>query len=209
MKKQTKLIQKTDLATPRKTSLTDHEQEIVATSKKLIRNHGPMLFFKNGKPTKQGGENENLSYDILLSVCKIGHPNAALQTVASAAAARYSDDNDSSFGTAVSQIAAFEPSNYLEATLAAEMIAVNAGITKLMRLALLDEQTPEGRQLYLNLATKLQRTYLTQIEMYQKMQGKAGQKVTVERVTINAGGQAVVGTVEHHQEGGVRNEKEE
>src|SRR5437868_4442229 len=46
-----------------------------------------------------------------------------------------------------------------------------------------------------NLAVKLLRTFTAQVEALQRYRGKGQQKVTVEHVNVNAGGQAIVGTV--------------
>ena len=46
-----------------------------------------------------------------------------------------------------------------------------------------------------NLAVKLLRTFALQIEALQRYRGKGQQKVTVEHVHVNAGGQAIVGAV--------------
>src|SRR3984893_14804035 len=46
-----------------------------------------------------------------------------------------------------------------------------------------------------NLAVKLLRTFTMQVEALQRYRGKGQQKVTVEHVHVNAGGQAIVGTV--------------
>ena len=67
-------------------------------------------------------------------------------------------------------------------------------------------QYPESRERNLNLATKLQRTFVAQIEALQKLRGKGGQKVTVEHVHVHEGGQAIVGNVSHAQGGGGKNE---
>jgi hypothetical protein len=39
------------------------------------------------------------------------------------------------------------------------------------------------------------RTFTAQLEALQRYRGKGQQKVTVEHVNVNAGGQAIVGTV--------------
>ena len=41
----------------------------------------------------------------------------------------------------------------------------------------------------------LLRTFTAQVEALQRYRGKGQQKVTVEHVNVNAGGQAIVGTV--------------
>ena len=47
----------------------------------------------------------------------------------------------------------------------------------------------------LNRATKLLRTFATMAECLRTYRGGGQQKVTVEHVTVQAGGQAIVGTV--------------
>jgi hypothetical protein len=49
------------------------------------------------------------------------------------------------------------------------------------------------------LAIKLLRTFTMQLEALQRYRGKGQQKVTVEHVNVNAGGQAIVGTVQSSQ----------
>jgi hypothetical protein len=46
-----------------------------------------------------------------------------------------------------------------------------------------------------NLATKLQRTFVAQVEALSKLRRGGEQKVTVEHVHVHAGGQAIVGAV--------------
>jgi hypothetical protein len=47
-----------------------------------------------------------------------------------------------------------------------------------------------------NNATKLTRAFTQAIEVLNRYRGKGQQKVTVEHVTVNAGGQAIVGMVQ-------------
>ena len=49
--------------------------------------------------------------------------------------------------------------------------------------------------------TRLSRTYIAQIDALKKYRSKAQQTVRVERVTVNEGGQAIVGDVTHGGEG--------
>ncbi|NNK67238.1 MAG: hypothetical protein HKO95_10915, partial [Rhodobacteraceae bacterium] len=44
---------------------------------------------------------------------------------------------------------------------------------------------------------KLARTYATQMDALKRYRAKAQQTVRVERVTVNEGGQAIVGNVSH------------
>ena len=70
------------------------------------------------------------------------------------------------------------------------------------RRASVPEQGFEARQANLAQANKLVRSYATMLETLDKHRGKGRQVVRVEHVTINAGGQAIVGAVSHPGEGG-------
>ena len=69
------------------------------------------------------------------------------------------------------------------------------------RRAMLDEQTFEGRRENLNQANKLSRSFAVLLEALNRHRGKGQQKVTVEHVTVNAGGQAIVGAIATPGEG--------
>jgi hypothetical protein len=56
--------------------------------------------------------------------------------------------------------------------------------------------TSEGRQMNLNYANRLSRTYALHMETLDKHRGKGQQKVTVKHVHVHEGGQAIVGHVE-------------
>ena len=47
----------------------------------------------------------------------------------------------------------------------------------------------------LNFATKMLRTFISQVETLKRYRGGGEQKMIVEHVHVNEGGQAVVGTV--------------
>ena len=59
------------------------------------------------------------------------------------------------------------------------------------------DQTADGVERNINRATKLMRTFVAQMEALTRYRGKGQQKVTVEHVHVNAGGQAIVGSVTH------------
>ena len=82
----------------------------------------------------------------------------------------------------------------IEGMLATQMVATHlAALAALRRLKGSEnvaQQDSNG-----NLAVKLLRTFTAQVEALQRYRGKGQQKVTVEHVNVNAGGQAIVGTV--------------
>ena len=79
-----------------------------------------------------------------------------------------------------------------EGMLATQMVATHfAAISALRRLKAsetIPQQDSNG-----NLAVKLLRTFTSQIEALQRYRGKGQQRVTVEHVHVNSGGQALVG----------------
>jgi hypothetical protein len=93
-------------------------------------------------------------------------------------------------------IKAIGPKNELETMLACQMIGVHHMSMQMMKRAMLPDQTVDGVNFNVNRATKLTRTFIAQMEALDKHRGKGQQKITVEHVTVNEGGQAIVGNVE-------------
>ncbi len=100
---------------------------------------------------------------------------------------------------AVAALAGIGPRDELEGMLAVQMVAVHHLAMECMKRAR-RSQPIEGMNYHINCATKLQRTFVAQVEALNRYRGKGQQKVTVEHVHINKGGQAIVGAV--NQEGG-------
>jgi hypothetical protein len=88
------------------------------------------------------------------------------------------------------------PRDELEGMIAVQLVAAHNAAMECYRRALIPEQNPQMRFEYLNQASKLSRTYTTVLEALNRYRGKGQQKVTVEHVTVNAGGQAIVGMVQ-------------
>ncbi|NDH67873.1 MAG: hypothetical protein EBY22_08255 [Gammaproteobacteria bacterium] len=82
----------------------------------------------------------------------------------------------------------------LQALVAAQMMAIHKLQQTSMALA---KGLPYGEssQYYTNTSIKLSNTFIQQATLLAKLQGGVGQKITVERVDISHGGQAVIGTV--------------
>ena len=92
---------------------------------------------------------------------------------------------------------AIQPTDELEAMLAVQMIGIHTISMEMMNRAMITDQTIEGVNYNVNRVTKLSRTFIAQMEALKKHRGKGKQKITVEHVTVNEGGQAIVGNVEH------------
>ena len=96
---------------------------------------------------------------------------------------------------ALAVIAGVDPKDELETMLAMQMVAVHlATMTFTRRLAhveTLDQQHGSERAL-----NKLARTFAMQMEALKRYRTGGEQKVVVQHVNVNEGGQAIVGTVD-------------
>lgn len=95
----------------------------------------------------------------------------------------------------LSSVKEIGPKDGVEGMLAAQMVATHTLAMKLLGKAA-ETTSPDHAVRYMDQATKLQRTYLAQVEALNRHRGKGQQKVTVEyqNVNVQSGGQAVVGT---------------
>ena len=93
------------------------------------------------------------------------------------------------------------PRDPLEGMLAAQMVGVHAAAMECLRRAMAANATFEGREMNLGQANRLSRTYAALLGALDQHRGKGRQVVRVEHVTVNAGGQAIVGAVGHRRGG--------
>ena len=106
----------------------------------------------------------------------------------------------------LSVVKGVEPNDQVEAMLAAQMAAVHmATMTFARRLAHVDNITQQDSAE--RAFNKLVRTFTTQVEALKRYRTGGEQKVTVEHVTVNEGGQAIVGNVSHRGRGSRKNRK--
>ena len=98
-------------------------------------------------------------------------------------------------------VEAVRPENEVEGALAVQMAAVHRLAMQCLSKAATGS-TMEQRDSAGNIATKMLRTYTTQLEALAKLRRGGEQKVVVEHVHVYSGGQAIVGNVEHRGGGG-------
>lgn len=79
--------------------------------------------------------------------------------------------------------------------LAAQKVSIHNMAMECSKRAMLEGQTAHGVTENLNRVNKLMRTFTTQLEALGRYRGKGVQRVTVEHIHINNGGQAIVGNV--------------
>ncbi len=88
-----------------------------------------------------------------------------------------------------------DPQDPTELMLATQMATIHNTVMRYSALAMKDEQTIELASFYVNSITKMMRTYTTQVEALSKYRTKGQQKITVQHVNVNDGGQAVIGDI--------------
>ena len=119
-------------------------------------------------------------------------------------------DNDAvvlACNNTLSILGGIQPQDEIEGMLAVQMIGVHNLAMESLKRAMLGGQSFEGKQVNINQATKMLRTFTAQMEALKKYRTGGQQKMTVEHVHVNEGGQAIVGTV--IQGGGEKNKNEE
>ena len=112
------------------------------------------------------------------------------------------DDKGTAFVASI--VRGIEPKDQIEAMLASQMAAVHmATMTFARRLAhceTIPQQDSAERAF-----NKLARTFAAQIEALKRYRTGGQQHVTVKHVTVNEGGQAIVGSVSHGGQGDRKN----
>lgn len=114
-------------------------------------------------------------------------------------------ENCSTINALIGNLASINPEDPVESMLAMQMITCHRKALGMMEQAN-NAGLPFDNELWtrsLSLADKLMRTYTRQVETLTRYRRKGEQKVRVERVTVNEGGQAFVGHMSKGGGGGV------
>ena len=93
--------------------------------------------------------------------------------------------------------AEIEPRDAVEAMLVVQMTATHTAMTEMARRMSDTSGGYQARESLERSMSRLSRTYLAQMDALKKHRAKAQQTVRVERVTVESGGQAVVGSIQH------------
>ncbi|MER8562053.1 hypothetical protein [Mesorhizobium sp. M0578] len=105
---------------------------------------------------------------------------------------------------ALSMVCGLRPKDQIEATLGVQMAAIHMA-TMNTAMCMGEAKTWELREAHERALNRLSRTYVAQVEALKRYRSKGEQRVIVERVNVEKGGQAIVGNVAHG--GGVGEEK--
>jgi len=87
------------------------------------------------------------------------------------------------------------PENPLEGLLAAQMTATHNMAMEFCRRAMREGQTVDGIERNTNSAARMMKVFTGQVDALHKLKNKGQQKITVQHVQVNQGGQAIIGDV--------------
>jgi hypothetical protein len=127
--------------------------------------------------------------------------NAEVERILFAMTPRDGMPTEAQLNAAVAVLNGARPRDEIEAMLASQMAVTHALAMDLLGRVKQSPTVPY-MQTCANLATKLQRTFVAQVEALSKLRRGGEQKVTVEHVHVHAGGQAIVGAVTQAAPGG-------
>ncbi len=105
------------------------------------------------------------------------------------------EEQERIIGAAVDAMAGFEPRDEVEGMMAAQAVALHNAAMECMRRAMMADQPFEIASRMRKEAANLSRAMVDMAEAIDKRRGKGQQTVRVEHVTVQAGGQAIVGAV--------------
>lgn len=97
---------------------------------------------------------------------------------------------------AVELFESLAPRDGAEGMLALQMVGTHHAAMECLRRAMIPGQLTPAREHNLRMAEKMMVLYTKQLETLNRHRGKGQQKMTVEYVNVEAGGQAIVGSVE-------------
>jgi hypothetical protein len=129
-----------------------------------------------------------------LGTCSPDFANAEMQRILGVVQPQDRTQSAVHLNAALAVVNGVRPRDELEAMLASQMAVTHALALDLLGRAKQSSTVPY-METCANLATKLQRAFVAQVEALGKLRRGGEQKVTVEHVHVHAGGQAIVGAV--------------
>jgi hypothetical protein len=99
---------------------------------------------------------------------------------------------------ALAFVGGLQPNDQIEAALAVQMLGTHEASVRLLATAMKAAHI-DVQERYINMATKMQRTFTAQVEAMKRYRSSGVQTIRVQHqtVTVQDGGQAVVGDVHH------------
>lgn len=134
-----------------------------------------------------GCKTSEVALELLAQIVRLDHPNVETMS---------DEYTNTLLMKATAMVAELQPRTATEAMLAAQMVGAHRVAMTFLAEATKREDTVEGRDRNTLRALRLMRLFAEQVDAMAKLKGKSGQQhVVVEHVNVNAGGQAIVGTV--------------
>ncbi|MER9200487.1 hypothetical protein NKH74_14870 [Mesorhizobium sp. M0933] len=104
--------------------------------------------------------------------------------------------NEGHLNYALSIVTGLKPKDQIEATLGVQMAAIHLA-TLAAAVNMAGAATWELKEMQERALNRLARTFVAQVEALKRYRSKGEQRVIVERVNVEKGGQAIVGNVAH------------
>lgn len=168
-------------------TLTNKQTETLPANGKLTRTQpiikidgGNLIVYTDETGRAFGSADKNFIDGLVAQIVNISSPG------------KLPDQKGTSFVASI--VRGIEPTDQIEAMLASQMAAVHlATMTFARRLAHVENipQQDSAERAF----NKLARTFATQVEALKRYRTGGQQQVTVKHVTVNEGGQAIVGNV--------------
>jgi hypothetical protein len=186
---------------------SDAERQSMKDWNKFRLEHPPLPTIKvdqKGETVSIGPDHEDLGTGSALQMSAIGAAYPGFYEHTLSALANIGTIKRVTSGGKIEQlmamVAGVKPRDQLESMLAVQMAAVHdATMEMAARMKRVDTiQQHDSAERSLN---KLARTFAAQMEALKRYRSKGEQRVYVERVTVNDGGQAMVGVVERGRDG--------
>jgi len=167
---------------------------------KIVENRNPDL-----PRIRENGREHTIvmqGFDDMIPVVGTSNTDVALKRIWETTLALEGEVNAKTENLAIASLAEIAPRDGIEAMLAVQMVATHEMATVMLRRSIAVNNV-EQVESAVNLATKLCRSFTTQMETLQRYRTKGQQKIVVEhqQVLVESGGQAVIGDV-HHGGGG-------
>jgi hypothetical protein len=181
---------------PKEQRSIDAHVERLAKARPMPRR---VVEFKNGKPPHLRDDHPDPAVGThltmeALGLTRVSELTGLLQHVVDLTQKDRKPDEDG-INEMLARIAAVEPRDGIEAMLATQMAAIHQATMQAARQLKASENITQ-QDSSSNMLNKLTRTFATQVEALKRYRSKGEQKVVVEHVTVNEGGQAIVGNVE-------------
>ncbi|MEQ1560410.1 MAG: hypothetical protein ABL933_15925 [Methyloglobulus sp.] len=154
----------------------------------------PKLTVVDGKARLEGGKEAAIAFMGSLNITELDFANGLLNQLVALGAV---DGKPNAMNTnfLLATIRGFEPKDQLEVMLASQMTAIHNAIM-LLNKQLLTVSTTLEQESAINSLAKLNRTFTAQVEAIKRYRSTNEQKITVQHINVNEGGQAVIGTIE-------------